>query len=152
MYLKPTLKKICKKDLANLDKYINQVLAIYRVTPNLAKAETSFSFLSTTEIKTYHYIGFWNQCNNSRWPRFWTTQSRSPLISLRHYKENTRWEPLQDCPENHGHRATFFWNSWENGISSGDLDIGYFILSVKDITHTLKSRPQGKQGYVMSRI
>ena len=40
-YLKPTLKKLCEKD-PNWDKYINQVLASYRVTPNLATAETLF--------------------------------------------------------------------------------------------------------------
>ena len=33
-YLKPILKKLCKKDLTNWDKYLNQVLAIYRVTLN----------------------------------------------------------------------------------------------------------------------
>ena len=41
-YLKPTLKKLCEKDPSNWDKYINQVLANYRVTPNLATAETPF--------------------------------------------------------------------------------------------------------------
>ena len=41
-YLKPTLKKLCKKDPANWDKYINQVLANYRITPNLAMAESPF--------------------------------------------------------------------------------------------------------------
>ena len=41
-YLKPTLKKLCKKDPSNWDKYINQVLASYRLTPNLATAETPF--------------------------------------------------------------------------------------------------------------
>ena len=41
-YLKPTLKMLCEKDPSNLDKYINQVLASYRVTPNLATAETPF--------------------------------------------------------------------------------------------------------------
>ena len=39
---KPTLKKLCEKDPSNWDKYINQVLASYRVTPNLAIAETPF--------------------------------------------------------------------------------------------------------------
>ena len=39
-HLKPTLKKLCEKDPSNWDKYINQVLASYRVTPNLATAET----------------------------------------------------------------------------------------------------------------
>ena len=41
-YLKPTLKELCEKDPSNWDKYINQVLASYRVTPNLATAETPF--------------------------------------------------------------------------------------------------------------
>ena len=41
-YLKPTLKKLCEKDLSSSDKYLNQVLAGYRVTPNLATADTSF--------------------------------------------------------------------------------------------------------------
>ena len=41
-YLKPTLKKLCEKDLVNWDKYLNLVLTIYRITPNLATAETPF--------------------------------------------------------------------------------------------------------------
>ena len=44
-YLKPTLKKLCEKDPSNWDKYLNQVLASYRVTPNLATAETPFFLL-----------------------------------------------------------------------------------------------------------
>ena len=34
--------KLCEKDPTNWDKYINQVLAIYRVTQNFAMAETPF--------------------------------------------------------------------------------------------------------------
>ena len=41
-YLKPTLKKLCEKDPANWDKYINQVLSSYRVTPNITTVETPF--------------------------------------------------------------------------------------------------------------
>ena len=41
-YLKPTLKKLCEKDPTNWDKYLNQVLASYRITPNLVKAESPF--------------------------------------------------------------------------------------------------------------
>ena len=41
-YLKPILKKLCEKDPSNWDQYLNQVLAHYRVTPNLATAETLF--------------------------------------------------------------------------------------------------------------
>ena len=36
------LKKLCEKDPADWDKYINQVLASYRITPNLATAESPF--------------------------------------------------------------------------------------------------------------
>ena len=41
-YLKPTLKRLCEKDPSNWDQYLNQVLACYRVTPNLATAEAPF--------------------------------------------------------------------------------------------------------------
>ena len=44
-YLKPTLKKLCEKDPMNLEKYLNQVLASYRITLNLATAETPFFFI-----------------------------------------------------------------------------------------------------------
>ena len=40
--LKPTLKKLCGKDPANWNKYINQVLTSCRVTLNLGIAETPF--------------------------------------------------------------------------------------------------------------
>ena len=41
-YLKPMLKKLCEKDPVNWDKYLNQVFASYRITLNLATAETPF--------------------------------------------------------------------------------------------------------------
>ena len=41
-YLKPTMKKLCEKDPSNWNTYINQVLASYRVTRNLATAGTPF--------------------------------------------------------------------------------------------------------------
>ena len=41
-YLKPTLKKLCEKDPANWYKCLNQVLASYRITPNLTTTETPF--------------------------------------------------------------------------------------------------------------
>ena len=40
--LKPTLKKLGEKDPSNWDQYLNQVLASYRVTPNLTTAEMPF--------------------------------------------------------------------------------------------------------------
>ena len=50
-YLKPTLKKLCEKDPSNWDKYINQVPASYRVTPNLATAEIPFFLVSGRDPK-----------------------------------------------------------------------------------------------------
>ena len=44
-YLKPNLRKLCEKDPSNWDTYINQVLAIYTVTPNLTTAEMPFLFI-----------------------------------------------------------------------------------------------------------
>ena len=41
-HLKPTLKKLCKKDPSNWDQYLNHVLASYTVTANLATAEMPF--------------------------------------------------------------------------------------------------------------
>ena len=41
-YSKPTLKRLCEKPPSNWDQYLNQVLASYRVTPNLATAEMPF--------------------------------------------------------------------------------------------------------------
>ena len=41
-YLKPTLKKPCENDPDSWDKYINQILASYHVTPHIATAETPF--------------------------------------------------------------------------------------------------------------
>ena len=41
-YLKPTLNKLCEKDPANWDKYLNQVLTSYRIAPNVAMAESPF--------------------------------------------------------------------------------------------------------------
>ena len=63
-YLKPILKKLCESDPTNWDKYLNQVLTSYRITPNLATAETPF-FLVYAEIPTFHYTNYWNHCNIS---------------------------------------------------------------------------------------
>ena len=41
-YLKATFKKSCEKDPDNWDRYINQALASYHVTPKLATPETTF--------------------------------------------------------------------------------------------------------------
>ena len=49
-YLKPTLKKLCEKDPSNWDKYINQVHASYRVTPNIATVEMPFFLIYRRDL------------------------------------------------------------------------------------------------------
>ena len=81
-YLKPTLKKLCERDPSNWDKYINQVLASYRVTPNLATAETPFfssvqkgsKFTITSATGTLAVI--------LGRPRFWNAESKVHQLTL----------------------------------------------------------------------
>ena len=56
-YLKTTSKKLCEKDPSNWDKYLKQVLASYRVTPNMATAETPF-FWYMEGIQIYLYTNY----------------------------------------------------------------------------------------------
>ena len=63
-YLKPTLKKLCEKDLDNWDKYINQVLASYHLTLHLATAEIPFSLVCGRDPNLIS-TSYWNQCSNS---------------------------------------------------------------------------------------
>ena len=90
-YLKSTLKKLCEKDPSNWHTYINQVLASYRVTPNLATAETPFflvwkesKFTSLPTIGTYAMI--------LRRSRFWNAELRSPQTHISYCQEDFRRE------------------------------------------------------------
>ena len=62
-YLKHTLKKLCDQDPSNWDKYINQVLASYRVTSIFLSIQGS-KFTSTLATRTYATVlgrpRFWN--------------------------------------------------------------------------------------------
>ena len=91
-YLNPTLKKLCKKDPANRDKYINQVLASYRVTPNLATVQTSFFLVYGRDPNLpqhqlleplQHFLGDWE-----------SGKLRKSLPHSSHCKEDTGWKLL----------------------------------------------------------
>ena len=99
-YLKPTLKKLCKKDQSNWDKYINQVLTSYRVISNLATAETPF-FLVYGRDPNLPLQQLGTSATIPRRSRIWLTQPGSTLSSPSHCQKNTGWKLLQDCPENH---------------------------------------------------
>ena len=89
-YLKPTLKKLCEKDPSNWDKYLNQVLTSYRVTPNLATAETPFFLVYGRGLNLplhqllepmQHFLGD---------PRLWNVEPRNTQTSISYIKENHR--------------------------------------------------------------
>ena len=88
-YLKPTLKKLCKKDPSNWNKYINQVLTNYRVTPNLATAETPFFLIYARgpNLPLQH-----TSRTDAMIPRrsgIWLTQPGSTPSIPNHCQENT---------------------------------------------------------------
>ena len=83
-YLKPTLKKLCKKDPSNWDKYINQVLTSYRVTPNLATTETQFFGLQKRPQLTFTPTSGTNAMIPRR-SRIWITQPGSTPSSPSHH-------------------------------------------------------------------
>ena len=55
-YLKPKLKKLCEKDPTNWNKYLNQVLASYTLTPNLATAETPFFLVYGRDLPLHQLL------------------------------------------------------------------------------------------------
>ena len=61
-YLKPMLKKLFEKNPLNWDKYLNQVLTSYRITPNLATVEIPFILVHGRDPAS-HYINCLNPCN-----------------------------------------------------------------------------------------
>ena len=88
-YLKPTLKKLHEKDPSNWDKYINQVLASYRLTPNLAIAETPFFLVYGRDpnLPLHQLLEPVQQFLGD--PRFWLTQPGStPAIAKKTLDEN----------------------------------------------------------------
>ena len=73
----------CEKDPTNWDKYPNQVLASYCVTPNLTMAETTFFLVYRRDPNLpLHQLSGTN-ATFLRWLRIWKTQLRksSPCTS-----------------------------------------------------------------------
>ena len=103
-YLKPTLKKLCEKDPTNWDKYLNQVLASYHITPNLATTESPFC--SSIWQRPQPSIAPTPRTHATllRRPRFWITQPRNPQISPHYCQEGIGWEQICNCPENYDQR------------------------------------------------
>ena len=89
-YLKPTLKKLCEKDPTNWDKYINQVLASYRVMPNLAMAETPFFIVYWRDPNLLLHQLLENMQIFPRRSRVWTAELVSTSSGSSNCYENSR--------------------------------------------------------------
>ena len=106
-YLKPTLKKLCEKDLSNWDKYINQVLACYRVSPNLATVQTPYFLV----YGRYPNLPLHQLLESMQ--QFWGYPESGMLnlaahTHISHCQEDVGWESLQNCTEDHGQNTAIF--------------------------------------------
>ena len=146
-YLKCRLKKLCKKDPANWDKYINQVLASYRVTPNLATAETPIFLVYQRDPNLpLHQLLAPMQC--------FLGDSESGKLNLEHHCltlaiakktldenhfRNEQKTTDRETLSNYDSESTSRINNQENGTSNGDLDTGLFLLSTVTLPAYRKS-------------
>ena len=87
-YLKPTLKKLCEKDLSNWEKYINQVLASYRVTPNLATVEMPFFLVYGRDSNLPLHLTIGTYAMILGRSQFWNAELRSPMTHISHCQED----------------------------------------------------------------
>ena len=115
-YLKPTLKKLCKKDPTNWDKYLNQVLASYRVTPNLGTGETPFFLVYGRDPNLpLHQLLEPMQCFLGDPESGWLNLE-AHWLALVIAKKILDENQLQEFPENHGQRTTFFQTRWQSPL------------------------------------
>ena len=87
-YLKPTLKKLCEKDPANWDKYINQVLTSYRVK-KFCYSRNTFLFDLWKRPKSIPTSTSGTNATFPRRSRIWKTQLRTSHPHTSHCKEDT---------------------------------------------------------------
>ena len=78
-YLKPTQKKICQKDPSNWDKYINQVLASYRITP-----KPSHSGISP-------FLSLWQ---GSKFTSTSATTAHTTILGKPRFSNAESWKPI----------------------------------------------------------
>ena len=159
-YLKPTLMKLCEKDQSNWDKYINQVLTSYRVTPNPATAETPFFLIYGRDpnLPLHQLLAPMQQFLGDPESGLLNLEEDSLALAMakktldencfRTAQKTTDREPPSFKI---GDRVYFKNKQQASGISNGDWDAGLSISSVMDTTYTLKIRLQGRQDHAISR-
>ena len=159
-YLKPTLKKLCENDPANWDKYINQVLASYRITPNLATAESPFFLVYGRDPNLpLHQLLEPMQCflGDPDSGKLHLETHRLALAIAKKKLDENRFTATQKTVSRitQPFKSEIVYisktNNQENGIWSGDPDTRLSILSAMDITSTSKTRLQEKHNPATSQ-
>ena len=152
-YLNPTLKKLCEKDPSNWDQYLNQVLASYRVTPNLATAKTLFFLVYERDpnLPLHQLLEPLQQFLGDPDSEMLNLEAHRLILAIakktldQNCFKTTQKTMDRTAPSfKIGDRVYFKISSPANGILNGDLDIGLFELSVMDTSKSLKTRLQEK--------
>ena len=152
------MKKLCEKDPANWDKYLNQVLNSYRITQNLATAETPF-FLAYDRDPNLplhqllepmeHFLGDPDSSMLNL-----ETHRLALAIAKKTLDEN-RFKTAQkttarDKPAFQVGDCVYFKNKQSGKWDlNGDPDIKLSTLSVTDTSYILKTKPLEKYDLVM---
>ena len=144
-YLKPSLKKLCEKDPTNWDKYLNQVLTSYRITPNLATAESPFFLVYGRDPNLpLHQLLELMQCflGDSDSGKLNVETHRLALAIAKKTLDENRFTSTQKTLAREqpafqiGDHVYLRRNNLVNWISNGDLDIGLSALSMMDTSST----------------
>ena len=152
------MKKLCEKDPSNWDQYLNQVLASYTVTPNLATAEMAFFLVYGRDpnLPLHQLLEPMQQFLGD--PDFKMLNLEAHRLALAiakktldedHFK--TAQETMDRTPPAFkiGDRVYLKTSSLANGILNGDLDIGLFKLSMMDTCYISRTRLLEKYSLVM---
>ena len=160
-YLKPTLKKLCENDPANWDRYINQVLASYRITPNLATAESPFFLVYGRDPNLplhqllepmQHFL------EDPDSGKLHLETHRLALAIAKKTLDENRFSATQKTTSQTNPAFQIGDRVYFKNKQPGKWDLKwrprYWIvgMSTMDITSTLKIKPQERHGPAMSQI
>ena len=150
------MKKLWEKDPSNWDKYINQVLSSYRVTPNLATAETPFFLVygRDTNLPLHQLLEPMQCFLGDPDSGMLNLEAHRLTLHRKHCMKNTsglhRRPWTDNClPSKYVTGYILRTNNQASGISNGDLDTGLSKLSMTEIFCTLKTRLQEKYALAM---
>ena len=159
-FVKPALKKMCADDQDDWDDYVEQVLGTYRGVPNLATGESPFFLVYGRDgNQPVHQLlqpltRFLGDPDSGL---LCLNQHRLSLSIAKKYLDDHRFltaEKTRDREEpgiKVRDRVYFKNKTPGNGTSNGGQDTESSGLSMKDITCTLKTKPQERLDSVMSR-